>query len=157
MKISILCVGKIKEKYLNSMIDEYRKRLSKYCDLNIYEVKDVVLKDNSVKGVEKVLDEEEKLLNKYLKADAYKVCLAIEGKQLTSEQFAQDLEGVFNKVSHIQFIIGGSYGLKESIKNQCDLKLSFSKMTFTHQMMRGILLEQIYRCYKINNNESYHK
>ncbi len=157
MKISILCVGKIKDKYLINMIEDYKNRLSKYCKLEILEVKDVALKDDSAKGVEKVLEEECIMLFKYLKSEAFKVCLAIEGSHISSEEFAFKINTTFNKYSHIQFIIGGSYGLSERIKNQCDYKMSFSKMTFTHQMMRGFLLEQIYRCYKINNNESYHK
>ncbi len=157
MKITVLCVGKIKEKYLEKMIEEYSKRLSKYCKLEIIEVKDIALKDEGAKGVEKVLEEESIMLFKHLKSNAFKVCLAIEGNQVSSEEFAFKINTVFNSNSHIQFIIGGSYGLSDQIKQECDYKMSFSKMTFTHQMMRGILLEQIYRCYKINNNESYHK
>ncbi len=157
MRVSIICVGKIKDKYLVDMIEDYKKRLGKYCKLEIIEVKDFMLLDNSLKGVENLLKKEEDLIIKYLKADAYKVCLAIEGKLLSSENFALKLKDCFNKTSHIQFIIGGSYGVNDTLKSQCDFLMSFSKMTFTHQMIRGILLEQIYRCYKINNNESYHK
>lgn len=157
MKISIICVGKIKKQYVKDFITDYSKRCSKYCKMEIVELKDEVLRDESEQGVLNLLAEESKKIEKKLNASAYKICLAIEGEEVSSERFADILNNGFNESAHIQFIIGGSYGISEDLKKMCDTKLSFSKMTFPHQLMRGILLEQIYRCFKINNNESYHK
>lgn len=157
MKIKIICVGKIKEKYLNDLNAEYIKRLNRFCKLEIREVKDLELKDESERGIENLLATEASEIRKHLQEGAFKICLAIEGKQLTSEDFASKLEDVSLYNSNIQFIIGGSYGLCKTIKKECDFMMSFSKMTFPHQLMRGILLEQVYRGFKINNNQSYHK
>ncbi len=157
MKISIVCVGKIKKQYVKDFISDYSKRCSKYCKMDIIELKDEVLRDDSKQGVLNLLEEEGKKIKKHLSASSYKICLAIEGEEVDSEKFAKVISTGFNKDSHIQFIIGGSYGISEEIKRSCDKKLSFSKMTYPHQLMRGILLEQVYRGFKINNNESYHK
>ena len=159
MNIDILCVGKIKEKYLKDAIDEYSKRLSRYCRLNIIEVEDEKTIDDQAGSLDlKVKETEGKRILKYMKDDAFKVCLEIEGKEITSEGLAGKINELgIRGISRIQFIIGGSLGLADSVTNKADLHLSFSRMTFPHQLMRVILLEQIYRAYKINSNEPYHK
>ena len=141
--IRIICVGKIKEKYLRDAILEYSKRLSKYTKLEIIEVKDESI------GTDKDI----------LKKEAIKIdkVLAIEGEELSSKTFAEKLDNIFNYSSNINFIIGGSLGIDDFIKEKANLKLSFSRMTYPHQLFRVILLEQIYRAFKIINNESYHK
>lgn len=159
MKISVLTVGKIKEKYLKDAIAEYGKRLSKYCKLEIIEVADEKTPDNASEVVEEQIraKEAERLL-KYVKDGAYVITLEINGKQLTSEQFAEKIETLGIKgTSHIIFIIGGSIGLGQDVLAKSDYALSFSKMTFPHQLMRVVLLEQIYRSYRIINGEPYHK
>ncbi len=150
--IKIICVGKIKESYLNSAIDEYKKRLSKYTKLELIEVNDI----NS-DNVDITLQKEKELLEKYIDSKDYVITLEIEGNMLSSEEFALKIDNVFNNYSNITFIIGGSNGLHKSIKERSNYKLSFSKLTFPHQLFRVILLEQIYRAFKINNNETYHK
>lgn len=159
MKITIITVGKIKEKYLKDAIAEYSKRLSKYCKLEIVEVADEKTPDNASEVVENTIraKEAERIL-KYVKEDAYVITLEINGKQLTSEELAEKIEKLgVQGTSHIIFIIGGSIGLGEEVLKKSDYALSFSKMTFPHQLMRVILLEQIYRSYRIMNNEPYHK
>ena len=150
--IKIICVGKIKEKYLNDAIEEYKKRLSKYTKIDIIEVSDI---DNP--NIDIILSKEKELIEKYINDKDYVITLEIEGNMLTSEEFAYKLDSIFNKNSNITFIIGGSYGLHNSIKERSNLSLSFSKLTFPHGLFRGILLEQIYRAFKINNHETYHK
>ena len=150
--IKIICVGSIKEKYLTEAIDEYRKRISKYTKFEIIEVNDI---DN--KSIDIILNKEKELILKNIDKKDYVITLAIEGDELSSTQFANKIDSVFNNYSNITFVIGGSYGLHSDIKNISNYKLSFSKMTFPHQLFRVILLEQIYRAYKINNNEVYHK
>ena len=159
MKIDIICVGKLKEKYLIAAVAEYTKRLSKYCKMEIKEVADE-------KAPEKLSDKQEIDLKskegegilKYIKEGAYVIALAIEGKMQSSEELAKNIAdlGVKGK-SHIVFIIGGSLGLSEEVLKRADEKMSFSKMTFPHQLVRVILLEQVYRCFRINNGEPYHK
>lgn len=144
--ITILCVGKIKESYLNDMINDYKKRISKYEKIEIIEVKDNV-------DIEKETQE----LKKYINSKDYIITLEIEGKNFTSEEFAKRLDNIYLTNSHITFIIGSSNGLSNEIKKQANLALSFSSFTFPHGLFRAILLEQIYRAFKINNNESYHK
>ena len=159
MKITIITVGKIKEKYLKDAIAEYSKRLSKYCKLEIVEVADEKTPDNASEVVENTIraKEAERIL-KYVKEDAYVITLEINGKQLTSEELAEKIEKLgVQGTSHIIFIIGGSIGLGEEVLKKSDYALSFSKMTFPHQLMRVILLEQIYRSYRIINGEPYHK
>lgn len=159
MKITILCVGKIKEKYFKDGITEYQKRLSKYCNLEIIEVADEKTPDNASKlEVEKIKEKEALRLQKYIKKESYIITLEIEGKMISSEQLAEKVNNLgISGNSHIIFIIGGSLGLHHSITEQSDYKLSFSKFTFPHQMMRMILLEQIYRSYRIIMKEPYHK
>ena len=150
--IKIVCVGKIKEKYLKDAIAEYQKRISKYTKLNIIEVKDYDYDD-----INKVLQEEKEQIEKHIDSKDYLITLEIEGKQITSEELAKTLDNTLTINSNITFVIGGSYGIDQSIKNKANSHLSFSSLTFPHQLFRVLLLEQIYRAYKINNNESYHK
>ena len=150
--IKIICVGKIKEKYLRDAIDEYIKRLSKYTKLNIIEVNDV---DNS--NIDVILSKEKEEIQKYIDYKDYVITLEIDGNMLSSIEFSKKIDNIFNTNSNITFIIGGSYGLHQDIKNRSNYKLSFSRMTFPHQLFRVNLLEQIYRAFKINNNETYHK
>ena len=159
MKISILTVGKIKEKYLKDAIAEYSKRLSKYCKLEIIEVADEKTPDNASEIVEEqIRSKEAERLLKHVKDGAYVVTLEINGKQLTSEQFADKIEMLgIQGTSHIIFVIGGSIGLGHDVLEKSNYALSFSKMTFPHQLMRVVLLEQIYRSYRIINGEPYHK
>ncbi|MGN0141137.1 MAG: 23S rRNA (pseudouridine(1915)-N(3))-methyltransferase RlmH [Roseburia sp.] len=159
MKITILCVGKIKEKFYREAIAEYQKRLSRYCNLEIIEVADEKTPDHASALVENQIKEKEaERLEKYLKEGAFVCALAIDGKSLDSVELSQRIEGLGTSgVSHIIFLIGGSLGLAERILKRADWKLSFSKMTFPHQLMRVILLEQIYRSYRIMNGEPYHK
>ncbi len=159
MKITIISVGKIKEKYFTDAIDEYSKRLSKYCKLNILEVKDEKTKENASATEEDIVKETEgkRILDKI--SDSSKViALAIEGKEYDSVGLAKQIEEFrVNGVSDLTFIVGGSLGLHKTVLDRADLKLSFSSMTFPHQLMRVILLEQIYRSFRIINNEPYHK
>ena len=159
MKITLLTVGKIKEKYLKDAIAEYSKRLSKYCKLEIIEVADEKTPDNASEVVENVIrDKEGERLLKYVKDDAFVITLEIKGKMMTSEELAEKIDTLgIRGVSHIMFIIGGSIGLGEDVIKRSVFALSFSKMTFPHQLMRVILLEQIYRSYRIISGEPYHK
>lgn len=150
--IKIICVGKLKEKYLQEAVMEYQKRLKKYTAIEIIEVQDEGLLPPSV-----ALKKEQEKIEKHLLDKEFLVTLEIEGKQYTSIEFANVLEQQFMQNSNITFLIGGSYGISEELKKRSHLKLSFSKMTFPHQLFRVILLEQLYRSYKINHNESYHK
>ena len=159
MKITIITVGKLKEKYWKLAVDEYVKRLGRYAKMEIIEVADEKDKDNmSEKDIEIVKKKEaERILTK-VKDDSYVYTLEILGKQLDSVGLSGHIRERMNTgKSHITFIIGGSNGLHESISQRANYKLSFSKMTFPHQMMKVILLEQVYRAYRIMNNESYHK
>ena len=150
--IKLITVGTIKEKYLKDAIEEYVKRIKKYTNIELIEVKDEGLVEES----KAILLEAEKI-KKHLSPRDYIITMEIEGKQLTSEEFSEKLNQIQIENSNIVFIIGGSYGLSDEIKQLSKLHLSFSKMTFPHQLFRVLLLEQIYRCYKILNNESYHK
>ena len=150
--IKIITVGSIKEKYLKDAIEEYTKRLSKYTNIEIVEVKD----EGLVEPKKAISLEEEKIL-KHINDKDYIITLEIEGRQLSSEEFAEKLDRIQLESSNITFIIGGSYGLSQNIKDKSRMHLSFSKMTFPHGLFRAILLEQIYRSFKILNNESYHK
>ena len=159
MKISVIAVGKIKEKYLKDAITEYGKRLSRYCKLEVIEVADEKTPEQASEAVEESIraKEGERLL-KHIRDDMYVITLEIGGKMLTSEEFAERIEtlGVQGK-SSIAFVIGGSIGLGKEVLRQSDFALSFSKMTFPHQLMRVVLLEQVYRAYRIINGEPYHK
>lgn len=159
MKITILCVGKVKEKFYRDAIDEFSKRLSRYCKLEIIEVADEKTEEQASETEIRIVKEKEgERLLKNIKEDAYVIALCIDGKQLDSEELSEKIEKLgIQGNSHIYFIIGGSLGLSDEVIKRADFKLSFSKMTFPHQLMRVILLEQIYRGYRIMNHEPYHK
>ena len=159
MKIKIICVGKIKEKFYTMAIDEYAKRLSRYCKLEIIEVADEKTPDGCSEVVEaQIKAKEGERINNAIKEDDYVISLAINGTKLDSVAFADKIEKLgVNGVSSIAFIIGGSLGLDNNILKRSDYKLSFSDMTFPHQLMRVILCEQIYRSYRIIHGEPYHK
>ena len=159
MKITVIAVGKIKEKYLKDAVTEYSKRLSRYCKLEIIEVADEKTPDQASEAAEDLIraKEGERIL-KHIRDDMFVITLEIGGKMLTSEEFADKIEtlGVQGK-SSIAFVIGGSIGLGKEVLKRSDFALSFSKMTFPHQLMRVVLLEQVYRGYRIMNGEPYHK
>ena len=159
MKITLITVGKIKEKYLRDAIAEYSKRLSKYCKLEIVEVADEKTPDHASETFENAIREKEgERILRYVKDDAYVITLEIGGRMLGSEELAEKIEGLgIQGKSHIIFIIGGSLGLGPEVMKRSDYALSFSKMTFPHQLMRVILLEQIYRSCRIISGEPYHK
>lgn len=159
MKITIICVGKIKEKFYVQAIEEYTKRLRAYCKLEIVEVADEKNLDNaSQKEVDIIKDKEGDRILANIKEDAYVTALAIEGKMYDSIELSERIDSLGIKgISHIVFVIGGSLGLSDKVLNRADFKLSFSRLTFPHQLMRVILLEQIYRSYRIIKNEPYHK
>lgn len=146
--IKIICIGKIKEPYIQDAILNYQRRIMKYIKIQIIEL------PNQTNHI--LLKEKNDIL-KYINAKDYVISLDIQGKEMTSIEFAKKLETTFIQYSNITFIIGGSYGLHEEIKKRSHFLLSFSKMTFPHQLFRVILLEQLYRCFKINHHECYHK
>lgn len=159
MNITIITVGKLKEKYLKEAVSEYSKRLSKYCKLDIIEVPDEKAPETMSQAEEEAVKQKEgHAILKHIKTDTYVVALAIDGKMLSSEGFSDFINdlGIRGK-SNIAFIIGGSLGLSDEVLSRADFKLSFSPMTFPHQLMRVILLEQIYRGYRIMKGEPYHK
>lgn len=159
MKITVLAVGKIKESYLKEAIEEYKKRLGRYCRLEIIEVSDEKTPQQAGQALEEGIKakEGERLL-RHIPEDSFVITLEIPGKQATSKELAHKIEklGIFG-TSHIIFVIGGSLGLSQKVLSRSDWALSFSKMTFPHQLMRVILLEQVYRSYRIIQGEPYHK
>lgn len=158
MNITIICVGKLKEKYLKEAVLEYSKRLSRFVKLDIVELPDCKIPDNASFAQEKeVLQKEGDLILSKIKPNSYIIAMCIEGKQLSSTEFAKKVEDISMISGNIVFIIGGSLGLCEKVKKSASLQLSFGNITLPHQLMRVILLEQIYRGYKIINNETYHK
>lgn len=159
MKITLITVGKIKEKYWREAILEYEKRLSKFCKLQILEVADEKTIEHSSDLVnQKILEKEGERIKKIIPKDAYTIAMAIEGKKYDSPSFSRLFSSeTVNGINHFCFIIGGSLGILETIKKDCDGLVSFSDLTFPHQLMRVILLEQIYRAFKIINHEPYHK
>lgn len=159
MKITILCVGKVKEKYLTMGIEEYAKRLGRYINLEIMEVADEKTPDGASTATEDIIKEKEaRRLLKLVREDSFVIALAIEGRNMNSVYFSRMIEKLgIDSVSHITFIIGGSLGLHSSVLSRADSALSFSEMTFPHQLMRLVLLEQIYRAYRIMTGEPYHK
>ena len=144
--IKILCVGKIKESYLDDLINDYKQRIGKYIKIEIIELKDDINYDKEINN-----------LIKNIKKSDYNIGLDLKGKMYSSIEFAEKIDEILPRNSNITFIIGGSLGLNDEIRNLCDELISFSKMTFPHGLFRGILLEQIYRACKINNHEMYHK
>lgn len=156
MKIKIIALGKIKEKFLKDGIDEFVKRLTPYCSLQIIELQPVEIRDIHLK--EKSLEEEGKTILSHIKPDSFVITLEISGRQLSSEDFAQKLNEInISGKSELVFVIGSSCGLAKTISQRADFKLSLSKMTFLHQFTRLLLTEQIYRAFKILNGETYHK
>ena len=156
MHIKILAIGKIREKYLQEAQKEYEKRLSRFCTLEIIELQAEEILDESLSEKYKKLEGERIL--KHIKDNSFIITLEIKGKSFSSEALAQEIKSISAQGhNEILFIIGGANGLDIEVSKRADLKLSFSQMTFTHQLMRIILLEQIYRCFKINANESYHR
>lgn len=159
MNITVISVGKIKEKYLVDGIAEYSKRLSKYCKLNLIEVSDEKAPENLSVQDELIVKKKEgtRILSK-IKENTYLIALAIDGEQLTSEKFSQKMDKLMvESVSDISFVIGGSLGLSDEVMERSDYNLSFSKMTFPHQLMKMVLLEQVYRGWRIIKGEPYHK
>jgi len=157
MKIKILCVGKIKEKFFADAVNEYLKRLGRFCKTEIAETKECPAYKSDLTDGEK--DKIKKAEAEYLLdgIEGYGICLDIGGKEFSSERFAQKLAEIQNTDSTVTFVIGGSYGMDERVKQACKLKLSFGRLTFPHQLMRVVLCEQIYRAFMINSGSTYHK
>jgi len=159
MKITLISVGKLKEKYLTMAVEEYSKRLSRYCNLEMIELPDEKTPDRASAATEEQIKRKEgERILKAMGDDEYIIALVIEGKMLSSVELASKIDTLgISGISHITFIIGGSLGLSDEVMKRADFHLSFSKMTFPHQLMRVFLLEQIYRTYRINSNQPYHK
>lgn len=159
MNITVICIGKLKEKYWTAAIDEYSKRLKSYCSLDIIELKEARLPDKAGPAEELAVKEAEgEEILKRIKDNQYVITLEVKGKMLSSEKLAEKVESLgIDGHSNVVFVIGGSLGLSAAVSKRANFKLSFSEMTFPHQMMRVILLEQVYRAFKIIRNEAYHK
>lgn len=158
MNINVICVGKLKEKYLKEAVLEYSKRLSRFTTFSFCEIPDLKIPDNASKAEEAaILEKEGDAIIAKIKPGAYVVTMCVEGKELSSPEIAEKMKDIMMSSSNIVFVIGGSLGLSEKVKNMSKLRLSFGKITLPHQLMRVILAEQIYRAFKINNNETYHK
>lgn len=156
--INIVCVGKIKEKFFRDAIEEYSKRLSRFCALTITEVADEKIPEKSNENIEEVIKQKEGInIFNHIKKDSYVIALELKGTELDSVQFSQEIEKISNLNSNITFVIGGSLGLSKDVLNRSNKQVCFSKMTFPHQLIRIFLVEQIYRAFKIANNETYHK
>lgn len=156
MNIKVIALGKLKEKFLKEGIDEFQKRLTPYASFEIIELAPVEIRDENL--VQKALDEEAQKILSYIKPQSYVITLEINGKMLSSEEFAKKINDLtFDGVCEIIFVIGSSCGLSPIVSNRANFKLSFSKMTFLHQFARLILVEQIYRAFKIIKGETYHK
>lgn len=158
LNIQIICVGKLKESYLKSAIDEYSKRLSRYCKLDILELPDEKIPDKLNTNLSNEIKSKEcDNILRHVKKDSYIIALDLKGKQFSSEEFSFEIEKISMTSSTITFIIGGSLGLTNELLNSCHQKICFSKMTFPHQLIRVFLLEQIFRAFKIANGETYHR
>ena len=159
LTVNIICIGKLKEKYLTDACNEYQKRLKLFCKFNIIELAEVRISDNpSDAQITQTLESEAALICAKLLPQSYKIAMCIEGKMLSSEQLAKSFEDIaLRGHSTVDIIIGSSHGLSDSIKNSVNFKLSMSPMTFPHQLARVMLCEQIYRAFQINNNGKYHK
>ena len=156
--INIVCVGKLKEKYLTDACNEYIKRLGAYCRVNVIELNEERLKNENQASIDEVIKAEGRNIISKLPQSDYIIAMCIEGTQLASEQLAEKIRSIADQgKSRISFVIGGSYGLSDDVKALTDFKLSLSKMTFTHQISRMLILEQIYRAFQINENGKYHK
>lgn len=158
IKVTIICLAKLKEKYLKEAVFEYQKRLSRYCSLDIIELEPIRLAEKpSPAEVEQALLKEGDMILKKIPQSSEVYTLCIEGKELSSEQFAQNIDILQSQGKSLTFVIGSSYGISKKVKALSNFKLSFSKMTFPHQLFRVMLLEQIYRAFKINEGSAYHK
>lgn len=159
LNINILCVGKIKENYLKEAINEYSKRLSKYCNLNIIEVADEVVPNKlSENVIEEIKNKEAGKMFEQLKKETYLISLDLKGKQYTSEEFSQKIQDIaVQGNSSITFVIGGTLGIGKEVLDKSKEKICFSKMTFPHQLIRVFVLEQIFRAFKISSGETYHR
>ena len=158
MNINIICIGKLKEKYLKDAVDEYSKRLTRFANLQIIELPDEKIPERSSDKIEeKILKKEGELILSKLKKDSFIIAMCVEGKLISSEELAATIKNVSQTSSNITFIIGGSLGLSDSVKKCAHTRISFGKITLPHQLMRVILLEQIYRAFRIMKNEPYHK
>ena len=158
LTINILCIGKIKEDFFKSAINEYSKRLSKYCKLNIVELPDEKIPDKlNINMTEQIKEKESNNIINHLPKDTYIICLDLTGKEYSSENFSSKLENLSQITSNITFVIGGSLGIHKNLLNLSQEKICFSKMTFPHQLIRIFLLEQIFRAFKISNGEVYHR
>ncbi len=158
LSINIVCVGKLKEEYLKSAINEYSKRLSKYCSLNFIELQDEKLPNKLNDSlIDEIKQKEASKIINHIKKDSYIICLDLKGKELSSEDFSKKIDDIaLNFNSSITFVIGGTLGLTDDVLNLANEKLCFSKMTFPHQLIRVFLLEQLFRAFKISKNETYH-
>lgn len=158
LNINIVCVGKIKESYLRDAISEYSKRLSKFCNLNIVELQDEKLPSKLNDSIiNEIKNKECNKIIQSIKKDSYIICLDLKGKEFSSEEFSQKLDNIaLNFNSSITFVIGGTLGLNQETLSLANEKICFSKMTFPHQLIRVFLLEQLFRAFKISNNETYH-
>ena len=158
LTINILCIGKIKEDFFRNAINEYSKRLSKYCKLNIVELPDEKIPDKlNINMTEQIKEKENNNIINHLPKDTYIICLDLTGKEYSSENFSSKLENLSQITSNITFVIGGSLGIHKNLLNKANEKICFSKMTFPHQLIRIFLLEQIFRAFKISNGETYHR
>lgn len=159
MQINIIYVGNIKDKYFSDAVKEYEKRLSAYCKVVNTEIKETKIPENaSAAQINKAIEEEGEKILSVLPQKSYKIALAVEGTMLSSEELAKKIDlSLTGGYSSISFIIGGAFGMSEKVKKACDMMLSVSRMTFTHRMMRVIILEQIYRAYNILSGGKYHK
>lgn len=158
LHINVICVGKIKEAFFRDAIDEYSKRLLRFCDLKITELPDEKIPEKcSLKVEEAIKEKEGQNILLHLKKDSYSIALDLKGVEFDSVSFSRKIEELSSINSSITFIIGGSLGLSPAVLNACSSKICFSKMTFPHQLIRIFLLEQLYRAFKISNNETYHK
>jgi len=158
LTIQVICIGKLKEAYLTSAIDEYCKRLSRYCKLNILELPDEKIPDKlNINLSNEIKIKECNNILRHIKKDSYVIALDLTGKEFTSETFSSELQKITMFSSHITFLIGGSLGLTNDLLDLCNLKVCFSKMTFPHQLIRLFLLEQVFRAFKIANGETYHR
>lgn len=158
LSINVICVGKIKENYLKDAINEYSKRLSKYCNFNIIEVQDEKLPEKINDSIiNEIKNKECKKIEEHLKKDSYTICLDLKGKQCSSEEFSKKIDSIaLNFNSTINFVIGGTLGLTDELLSISNEKICFSKMTFPHQLIRIFLLEQLFRAFKISKGETYH-
>ena len=157
-RLDIICVGTLKEKYLKELCAEYQKRLTRFCKINITELSEFKLPNNPADAdISRALEAEGRAMTSACDMSSFKIALCIEGEQYDSEKFSKHLERAFIERGRVTLFIGSSHGINEDVKKMCDMRLSMSKMTFPHQLARGMLLEQLYRAYMIRTDRAYHK